>query len=93
MLRPSEEEILKRWHFKARSGLGGLTRRSRISKTLRGKAGSNHEWTLMVTNFWEKEVTTDGADNTDNGFDTCLRTIQTHANKSTSKAVRVYSRN
>src|SRR5881392_4484486 len=38
LVRPAKEEILKRWHFKARSGLGGLTRRSCISKTLRRKA-------------------------------------------------------
>jgi hypothetical protein len=41
LVRPSEEEILKRWHSKARSGLAGLTRRSRISKALRGKAELN----------------------------------------------------
>src|SRR4029077_5372825 len=35
---PSEKAILKRWHFKARSGPGGLTRRSRISKALRKTA-------------------------------------------------------
>src|SRR4029077_10287237 len=38
LVRPAKEAILKRWHFKARSGVGGLTRRSRISKALRGKA-------------------------------------------------------
>src|SRR5262245_42336800 len=38
LVRPAKEEILKRWHFKARSGLAGLTRRSRISKASRGKA-------------------------------------------------------
>src|SRR5215831_11231801 len=31
LVRPAKEEILKRWHFNARSGLGALTRRSRIS--------------------------------------------------------------
>src|SRR6476660_3527194 len=38
LVRPAKEAILKRWHFKARSGVGALTRRSRISKALRGKA-------------------------------------------------------
>jgi hypothetical protein len=41
LLRPSEEEILKRWHFKTRSGLGGLTRRYRFPKALRGKVELN----------------------------------------------------
>src|SRR5205823_10098743 len=42
LVRSAKEEILKRWHFKARSVLGGLTRRSRISKALRGKAAACH---------------------------------------------------
>src|SRR5262245_18947574 len=41
LVRPAKEEILKRWHSKARSGLRGLTRRSRISRALRGKAAVN----------------------------------------------------
>jgi hypothetical protein len=40
LLRPSEEEILKRWHSKARSGLGGLTRRYRISRNSARKSRS-----------------------------------------------------
>src|SRR5947208_12754324 len=50
LVRPAKEEILKRWHFKARAGLGGLTRRSRISKALREKAAVKTRITRIVTN-------------------------------------------